>query len=330
MCSFSFLVAQKTSTSNFTNDLNMSSVGLATDLQEAFMLIDSVQVMLMDNYSIELYCRLNGFSSKDTIMELIQINSDNSYYKNGGLLLNISSGLLIDQYSKLLDYTAQMVTDTIYRTRWVYDEFTGALIDLYGRFVNIDYYPEDNSKEILSFYRKICICRIRLGDYQCFGSKAFREKCLDSEICEIIEKELIDNYLYSKHFEKEFLVNMSIKYDPVKYDTTGVPQRIKDGVTYSPWNKCSAEDQYYEGQWARFTSLNKIAIENNITLEQAFYQQEMVGKFGLVGYKGFSSMIYSLAMNNDNRLYEQIKKFLKEHTDYKIENKEVRRFYGLD
>ena len=313
-----------------------SSMGVATTIEQAIGMLDSLKSLFRNDYSIEFHGSWRDLSSKDTILEILRIEENGDSYKQGDYYMHLSNSLPLDTYRELI-YSVMLGFDQgSYRNRRVPRVLTSAVISkLYDPLIK-NIVPSDSLGEYFELYREVSIHLMKFGSDGYFCDKPeFISKSINDEVYNTIIDRLQNHPKYPERYKQEFFEKEAKKFNPLLYDSIGIPQRIKnlskeDLEGLRKWNE---EDEAYLRQWNTFLILDAQAKERGMTVEEFFYERQVgsyYDQFGMVGYYNISCVFSYVMKTNDPRLFEPCREFLEKHPDYKAYPEGCREFFGLE
>lgn len=325
--------AQKTKLRSWNyNEYKMSSFYIAANLQEAYKGLDKMVKICLEEKHDRIYFTYY-FNSKDTIFEIIKI--DSSYYKPLDqeplkYLVNISTGLKNETYIKLIEYLKKItMPKKDFYCYSLYMNFVDGIKSCAISMTDSTNLSAARNKEIDELNEKVLIYAIESGSVELFELEFYREKYITDRVCKAAIGQLKDPKYPSYLCEQYMEINKRF-WDPAKIDTSGIPKQYKEMVK-KEWllnfNACSRKDSLYEYCKDCITRLSWFMIYDEkgksmgLTAQEALYK-ELADRCYYCRYKNFTYMIDYAIDNNDNRLLPAIKKFIEEHPDYKLTEKQ--------
>lgn len=295
----------------------ITSLYLATNLKEAYEGLERLSEILKKEKSLSLTSR-SYFSSVDTIYEIIYRDTCKTCREDDGrYIINISRGLPIRTYYKIIEYARKMSLRNNYIDIEIYSYILWEI-----RKIFLDYI--DNSKEIKKewkkFFEKLIIYTIENGNTDVLSTKYYLENYMTDAVCKAIIKEL-KNPKHPSYLLEQYMEDNKDMWDPSSIDTTGLPKSYINNP-YAP------HDIYWK-RYERFRVYDRIAKEKGITPQEALYQR-VARDFYRKGFKNFSYIIDYVIETGDNRLLPAIKEFIRNYPEYELTEKQKEYFNNLD
>lgn len=316
-------------------DQKASYMEVATTIEQAIAMLDSLKSLCRNDYSIELNCNWRALSSKDTILEIFRIEENGDRFKQGDYYMHLSNALSFDAYRELIDSVMLGFDQGSYRNGLVPWELASAAVNiLYAPLIK-NQVPNDKLDEYFELYRDISIYLIKFGSNSYFCHEPeFIAKSINDEVYNTMIDRLQNHPKYPERYKQEFFEKEAKKFNPLLYDSIGIPQRIKnlskeDLEGLRKWNE---EDEAYLRRWNTFLILDAQAKERGMTVEEFFYERQIGSyqdQFGMVGYYKIPCVFSYVMKTNDPRLFEPCREFLEKHPDYKAYPEGCREFFGL-
>ncbi|MFT3738441.1 MAG: hypothetical protein QM786_06760 [Breznakibacter sp.] len=337
MCVFNLhvLFPQQQAKHKFTENTGVEvfSVGVATTVETAATMLDSLKSLCRNDYSLDIDCSIWDLASKDTILEILRVESTKRSYTKGDYVINLSNALPFGIYKELVDSCLPGFNQGSYRNRLVPQEVIGGAINVVFIPLAKNQVPNDRQAEYFELYRQLSIYLMKFGSYDRFCRKLFIENCINDEVYNTVIDRLKNHPKYPERYRQEFFEKEAEKYNPALYDSTGVPQRIRNKEDLQNLWKWSDEDKEYWRRWNSFLAIDTQAKELGMTHEEFFYERQ-IGEgreqFGLVGYYSFYCVFDYVMKSNDQHLFGVCREFLEEHPDYKRYPEGCRKFFGLE
>lgn len=318
------------------NNHKASYMEVATTIEQAISMLDSLKSHCINDYSIELNCNWRALSSKDTILEIFRIEENGDRFKQGDYYVHLSNNLPFDTYRELIDSVMLGFDQGSYRNRLVPWELSVAAINiLYAPLIKKQV-PDDRLGEYFELYREVSIHLMEFGSVSYFCNEPdFIAMSINDEVYNTIIDRLQNHPKYPERYKQEFFEKEAKKFNPLLYDSIGIPQRIKnlskeDLEGLRKWNE---EDEAYLRRWNTFLVLDAQAKERGMTIEEFFYERQVgsyYDQFGMVGYYEIPCVFSYVMKTNDQLLFEPCRKFLEEHPDYIWYPEGCREFFGLE
>lgn len=318
------------------NGQKASYMGFATTIEQTIGMLDSLKSLYRNDYSMEFYGSWRDLSSKDTILEIFRIEENGDRYKQGDYYMHLSNSLPFDTYRELIDSIMLGFDQGSYRNRRVPRELASSAINiLYAPLIKKQV-PDDRLGEYFELYREVSIHLMKFGSGSYFCNEPdFIAMSINDEVYNTIIDRLQNHPKYPERYKQEFFEKEAKKFNPLLYDSIGIPQRIKnlskeDLEGLRKWNE---EDEAYLRRWNTFLILDAQAKERGMTVEEFFYERQVgsyYDQFGMVGYYNISCVFSYVMKTNDPRLFEPCREFLEKHPDYKAYPEGCREFFGLE
>ncbi|MGQ1948768.1 hypothetical protein ACT3CD_16880 [Geofilum sp. OHC36d9] len=352
------------------NNQKASYMGVATTIEQAIAMLDSLKSLCRNDYSMEFYGSSRNLSSKDTILEILRIEENGNRYKQGDYYMHLSNCLPFDTYRELIDSVMLGFDQGSYRNGLVPWELASTAVNiLYAPLIK-NQVPNDKLDEYFELYRDISIHLIKFGSNSYFCHEPeFIAKSINDEVYNTVIDRLKNHPKYPERYKQEFFEKEAEKFNPLLYDSIGIPQRIKnlkesDLQVLREWEWSEEDETYlrrrthfppkiknlskedmqllrewseeYEAYWRRwntFLTIDAFAKEKGMTLEEYFYERQIgyyQDQFGMVGYYEIPCVFSYVMKTNDQRLFDPCREFLEKHPDYKSYPDGCRKFFGLE
>lgn len=308
------IFGQKMPISDFYDGHSMTSLGIATNLEQAYLFFDeAVQLQINEKeFSIKT---TSGFSNSDTILELLKVDSCKTCFFYDKYILNISKGLSVGNYRNLAKY-ARKNSDNNYMNQ----SFYGSLLLLLRNISNSKIQNENISireKELFqTFLDELILWTVESGGVAIFQVDGYKQSLTNESVIDAAIQQLKDPK-YPPYLFEQYMEDNKEKWNPVLIDTTGIPEEYKKDDHYY---RCPRQDTLclkYKKILNRFNIYSLMAKEQGVTPEQALYN-EVAKQYYRTGYKKFNFMIDFAIKENDKRLLSAIKEFIKENPDYEL------------
>jgi hypothetical protein len=293
-----------------------TSLGIATSVEEAVALLEKVADLMVDEkeYSFGLS---RGFSSSDTLLELVRIDYERYHPEHTRYVANLSKGLTACTYSQLM-HSAQAKLE---RGHYIYDRVYGNLLPAIGWlgefFIRAGKIPIGQEQEYLELYDESILLRIKNGQLLMFDILA---NYINDAMRQAGLEQLQDPKWPSQYIE-QYMEDKRDEWNPARVDTTGIPRKyfaeryIKHNVC--PRRSVDSLCWDYVNRIRFFQIYEKIGEEQGITPQEALYNQ-VKNDFYFQGYKDFYYMISYALKHEDELLLVALREFVKNHPDYEV------------
>lgn len=318
------------------NGQKASYMGVATTIEQAIGMLDSLKSLYRNDYSMEFYGSWRDLSSKDTILEIFRIEENGDRYKQGDYYMHLSNSLPFDTYRELIDSVMLGFDQGSYRNRRVPWELASSAINiLYAPLIKKQV-PNVRLGEYFELYREVSIHLMKFGSGSYFCNEPdFIAMNINDEVYNTIIDRLQNHPKYPERYKHEFFEKEAKKFNPLLYDSLDIPQRIKDLSLedLESLRKWKTEDEEYLKRWHTILTVDAHAKAGGMSIEEYFYESQ-VGyswhQFSMVGYYDISCVLSYVMKTNDQRLFEACREFLEKHPDYKVYDEGCREFFGLE
>lgn len=319
-CSF----GQKTKLWSGYESGDKTSLGIATSMREAVSLLEKVAELMVDEKEFSFGIS-RGFSSTDTILELVRIDYEKYHPYQERYVVNLSTGLSISTYHELLNQTQNEVKRGHYIFDGVFDYLRLSVNNIFELHVMRNDAPKGQEQEYYDFFKKVILLSIKNGNIMLFEtySKYINNAMLQAGLEQLKDPKWPPQYI------EQYMEDKRDEWNPARIDTTGIPQKYF-ADKYIKYNACppSSVDSLcwdYVNRIRLFQIFEQIGEEQGITPQEALYN-EVKNRFYYQGYKEFHYMISYAIKHEDELLLDALREFVKKHPDYEVPQK-WRQFY---
>lgn len=247
-----------------------TSLGLTTNISEAVKLLEKVAELMVEEKSESLTIT-SGFSSSDTILELVRIDYERYHPDQARYVVNLSKGLSISTYRQLIGETRTAVV----RGHYIYDGVYGSLLSSlnfdFQMYIIRNESPEGQEQQYLDFFKETIHLMIENGDVSNFH---FYARHINDTMRQAGLEQLKDPRRPPQYVE-QYMEDRRNLWDPARIDTAGIPgQYFAD--RYVLYNRCPHPGvdslcMEYAARIRLFNRYDKIAKEQGITPQEAQY-----------------------------------------------------------
>lgn len=334
---------QKTDLSVFYKDGDKMSLGVATNINRAIALLENVAEHMASerNYSLKF---VSGFSSVDTILELISVEYEEEmpFENPPSYLINMSSGLHVNSYRQLLaDAKKELI-----REHYIYDEVYADLLlaiqNIFERPVELyllsddelnqyaAYFhepiakripknpmyiiPKGKEQEYVAFYKEVIVLGVENGNLEHFQEYP---QLVDVDMQKAGIAQLA-NPQWPKQYAEQFMEDNFHLWDPAHIDTTGILSFCFDDK-----NLALQQCQDYVEVITNFKYYEQGSKQLGISPQELLYN-EVKSSYHKAGYKPVKYLIQYALDEEDQQMLDALKIFVKTHPNYQLTEQEAK------
>lgn len=321
-----YVQGQVTNLSSFYGNDPKTSLGIATSLAETVILLEKASEIMAEEKDYSFSVSTSGFSSSDTILELVRIDYERYHPDQARYVVNLSSGLSISTYRQLIGETRTAVV----RGHYIYDGVYGSLLSSlnfdFQMYIIRNESPEGQEQQYLDFFKETILLMIENGDVSNFH---FYARHINDAMRQAGLEQLKDPK-WPPQYVDQYMEDRRDLWDSARIDTIGIPEQYF-ADRYVLYNRCPHPSvdslcREYAARIRLFNRYDKIAKEQGITPQEAQYN-DIKSSFFRKGYKEIYYMINYALKHNDEVLLPALREFVKAHPDYEL-NDIQRELYG--